>query len=40
MVGAAGVAAAPELQATHQLHRWRTGADGVTGYTVAALVKE
>jgi hypothetical protein len=38
--GAAGAAAAAELQTTHQGHRWRTGADGVTGYTVAALVED
>jgi hypothetical protein len=38
--GAAGAAAAEELQATHQRHLWRTGADGATGYTVAALVED
>jgi hypothetical protein len=34
--GVAGTAAAAELQATHWRHWWRTGAGGVTGYTVAA----
>ena len=38
--GAAGAAAAAELQATHWRHRGRTGAGGVTGYTVAALVED
>ncbi len=37
---AAGAAAAAELQATHQRHRWRTGAGGVTGCTVAAPVED
>jgi hypothetical protein len=48
-IGAAGAAAAAELQAAHQRlqyktvdvvrrHRWRTGAGGVTGYTWAAPV--
>jgi hypothetical protein len=40
MVGAAGAAAAAELQATHLRHRWRTGAGGVTGYTVAAPMED
>ena len=43
MVGAAGAAAAAELQATHWRHpsqSWRTGAGGVTGYTVAALAED
>jgi hypothetical protein len=40
--GAAGTASAEDLQATHpsRLHRWRTGAGGVTGYTVAAPVED
>ena len=38
--GTAGAAAAAELQATHRRHWWRTGAGGVTGYTVAALVED
>ncbi len=40
--GAAGAAAAAELQleATHWRHRRRTGAGGVTGYTVAAPVED
>jgi hypothetical protein len=37
---AAGAASAAELQATHWRHRWRTGASGVTGYTVAAPVED